>query len=348
MLDLESLRNINPPYFDFLVQWQKIAFISIFVSIGFGLLIYVLYKIKLVGLKTLKMKYDHISKLEIDRYWMVHLAFAVSLFFLVNYIEFQTVAKNYGWFFVRLFIGVAIAILYGYIARLLLKYYWPGSMHKTLRRLRYTPRVNPINGNKMKLLSEAEEDAYLDEGKQAEENVFSVDYDVWIDEATGETHIEKYDGRLTAEQCDRCGFQTLKLEKEEIIKQATDQEDGELQKEFKCAYCARVKRRTVTLSKNMKQDVSTGVLLANPLEKREQVVAVKVDISSDQYARLSYEFQSLREALRSDGLAGDGYGIRSVKIELFTSEDVQLKFEFENLPEARKFMEQFSLHNVND
>ena len=32
------------------------------------------------------------------------------------------------------------------------------------------------------LLSEDEEDAYLDEGMQAEENVFSVDYDVWIDE----------------------------------------------------------------------------------------------------------------------------------------------------------------------
>ena len=30
----------------------------------------------------------------------------------------------------------------------------------------------------MKLLSEEEEDAYLDEGMQAEENVFSVDYDI--------------------------------------------------------------------------------------------------------------------------------------------------------------------------
>ena len=40
----------------------------------------------------------------------------------------------------------------------------------------------------MKLLSEEEEDAYLDEGQQAEENVFSVDYDVWIDEETGYTH----------------------------------------------------------------------------------------------------------------------------------------------------------------
>jgi len=347
-MDLESLRSINPPYFDFLMLWQKIAFALIFASLGVALLIYVLYKIKVVGLKTYKQKYDHVSKFEISRYGMAHLAIAVSFFFFVNYLEFMTVAKNYGWFFVRLFIGIAIAILYGYIARLLLKYYWPGPMHKKLRKLRYTPRTNPSNGKKMKLLSEAEEDAYLDEGKQAEENVFSVDYDVWIDETTGETHIEKYDGRLTAEQCDRCGFQTLKLAKEEIVKEATDLEDGELLKEFKCAYCARVKRRSVRLTKNMKQDASQGVLIENPLDKHEQVVAVKVDISSDQYARLSYEFQSLREALRSEGLSGEGYGIRSIKIELFTNEDVHLKFEFQNLPEARKFMEQFSLHNVNN
>ena len=44
----------------------------------------------------------------------------------------------------------------------------------------------------MKLLSEDEEDVYLDEGMQAEENVFSVDYDVWIDEESGYTKIEKH------------------------------------------------------------------------------------------------------------------------------------------------------------
>ena len=40
----------------------------------------------------------------------------------------------------------------------------------------------------MKFVKEEEEDAYLDEGQQAEENVFSVDYDVWIDQETGYTH----------------------------------------------------------------------------------------------------------------------------------------------------------------
>ena len=41
----------------------------------------------------------------------------------------------------------------------------------------------------MRLLSEDEEDVYLDEGMQAEENIFSVDYDVWIDEVTGDINV---------------------------------------------------------------------------------------------------------------------------------------------------------------
>ena len=38
----------------------------------------------------------------------------------------------------------------------------------------------------MRLLREDEEDIHLNEGMQAEENVFSIDYDVWIDEKTND------------------------------------------------------------------------------------------------------------------------------------------------------------------
>jgi hypothetical protein len=347
MFEWDRVRAINPPYFDFLVEWQKIAFVLIFAALGVGVLLYVLYKIKVVSMKSLKDKHDHISTIEIKRFFQVHIAFAVALFFFINWLEFQTVSRDILWFFIRMFVGLAIAILHGYVARLLLRFYWPGPMHKKMRRLRYTPRINPSNGNKMKLLSEEEEDVYLDEGKQAEENVFSVDYDVWIDDATGETHIEKYDGRLSAEECDRCGFQTLKLVKEEIIKPSSETEDGELQKEFKCTYCARVKRRTIKLSKEMRDTLTASTrLVSNPLEAEEHIVAVKIDITSTHYNRLTYEFKNLKEALRSEDLKGEGHGIESIKLELYTNEDVQLKFQFQNLPEARKFMEQFNVHNV--
>lgn len=348
-MNLDNIRRINPAYFDFLVQWQNIVFYLIFAAIALAFIFWIGYKIKLAGLPSLKARHDYISHNEVKKLWRVHLTLASSLFFFINWLEFETVAVNIIWFFVRLFIGIAIGILYGYVARLLLKFFWPKKMHAKMRKLRYTPRTNPKTGNKMKLLSESEEDAYLDEGKQAEENVFSVDYDVWIDEETGDTHIEKYDGRLTAEECDRCGFQTLKLEKEEILSEPSEHADGELQKEFKCVYCKRVKRRTVKLSKKMRQDISGGGrLVENPLEQQERVVAVKINIVSSQFSRLTYEFQNLKEAVKSDGMNGSGIGVESVKIEIFTNKDEHLKFQFQGLEEARNFMEQFDLHNVND
>jgi len=78
---------------------------------------------------------------------------------------------------------------------------------------------------------------------QAEENVFSVDYDVWVDTATGEVRIEKYPGELEALRCNTCGFQTMRIKKEQIIKEASQNEEGELLKYYECAYC-KSKRTT--------------------------------------------------------------------------------------------------------
>jgi len=147
----------------------------------------------------------------------------------------------------------------------------------------------------MKLLSEEEEDAYLDEGMQAEENVFSVDYDVWIDPETGDTKIEKYKGHLSALECDRCGFQTLKLEKEEIIKEATDTEDGELLKEFHCSYCGRIKRKNVKITAKIEAS-EQATLIADPLAHDKRIVTVKVEIHSNKGDIKNYEFQNLKQA----------------------------------------------------
>lgn len=343
---MQSIRRINPEYFDFLVQWQGIVLFIVAGCLAVGFVIWLMYKLKVSSFKTNKEKYDYVSQFETNKLFMMHLAIAAAIMFFINYLEWETVARNMIWFFVRLFIGIAIAILYAYVSKLLLKFYWPKFLHKKLRKLRYSPRINPKTGNTMKLLSEEEEDVYLDEGKQAEESVFSVDYDVWIDQETNDTHIEKYDGRLTAEECDRCGFMTLKLAKEEITRQASAHEDGELEKEFKCVYCSRVKRRKVKISATMSRDLSTAKVIDDPLAEVERVVLVKIDIKSASYNLLSYEFQNIKEALRAEDLQGEGYGIEEVKVEIFTNEDNHLKFKFESLTETQDFLRQFDLHNV--
>jgi uncharacterized protein with PIN domain len=141
-----------------------------------------------------------------------------------------------------------VAMIVGVIIQNILKFYYPFFIEKRLRKLRYTARISPDN-RKMKLLSEEEEDVYLDEGMQAEENAFSVDYDVWIDEISGFTKIEKYNGRLHALQCDECNYQTLKVDREEVIQSATDTEDGELMKYYACGYCGHKQRKSFTIAK---------------------------------------------------------------------------------------------------
>ena len=281
-------------YNEFLAIWHQIAFILVFVALGIGVLNYLFYKINFASKGTFKEKFDLASEKETKRFLQTHIFFAIALFFFNNTLQDETVALSKIWFFIRIFISTCISVLYGYVAYLVLQFYYPGRLEKKLQRLRYTPRINTENGNKMKLLSEEEEDAYLDEGMQAEENVFSVDYDVWIDELTGQTKIEKYKGHLSALECDRCGFQTLRLTKEEIIVAPTETTDGEILKEFNCSYCGRIKRKNVILTRTMKDGSQAAVLKAD--EGESGISVVKIEIHGVNGEVKEYDFQNLDQA----------------------------------------------------
>lgn len=293
-------KQLSPETLEFLANWQTTMFIAAPAAVVIAILIYILYKSWLKSLKDSKTKYDFIANHEFKFLIASHILIALAIFFIGNTYKEETVKLSMVWFFVRLFIALCLGTLYGYVAQLVLMYYYPKKQHEKLRMLRYKPRVNPANGNEMKLLSEEEEDAYLDEGMQAEEDVFSVDYDVWIDTETGDTIIEKYEGRLTALKCDRCGFQTLKLDNEEIVKEADEENDGELLKEYKCTYCKRVRRKTIKLSKKKTETdfqlTEHTKFVENPLGEATKVVAVKVEIFSNKDDVQNFEFQNLKEA----------------------------------------------------
>lgn len=221
----------------FLESWHQVMILLALTSIVLGILIFVYYKLKSASFKHPKAKYDYLRKNEINFYWYSVLCFSIALALIANTYDDETVALSIVWFFVRFFISGAIGTLFGYVLYLILKFYYPAKLQKKLIKLRYLPRISKA-GNEMKLLSEEEEDVHLDEGMQAEENVFSVDYDVWVDVASGEVRIEKYPGELEALRCNTCGFQTMQLQREEIVKEATKEEGGELLKHFQCAYCS--------------------------------------------------------------------------------------------------------------
>jgi DNA-directed RNA polymerase subunit RPC12/RpoP len=226
--------------------WNLWGRIGSFSLIGIGVAIMLFHLIKLLSIKSLKGKYDYINKNEINLLWIS------SLFIIIGgAINATTYYEEAGmlWFFVRAFVSCMVALIIGVIVSNILKFYYPFFVEKRLKKLRYTPRVSPNTGKPMKLLSEEEEDVYLDEGMQAEENCFSVDYDVWVDEESGYTQIEKYAGHLHALQCPECNYQTLKVVKEEIIDSPTTTEEGELMKFYKCTYCNHKTKKTFKIAK---------------------------------------------------------------------------------------------------
>lgn len=219
------------------------------VGIGaIGVLILLGHYLKLATTRDYKSRYDYINMHEINLLWYGFLLILTGVTIWLNTGHIMArLQANWLYFFVTLFVTVMMAMIIAVIMQNILKFYYPFFIEKRLKRLRYTPRVSP-DGRAMKLLSEEEEDVYLDEGMQAEENAFSVDYDVWIDEQSGYTKIEKYNGRLHALACSECNYQTLKVEREEVVQPATATEEGELMKYYQCGYCGHKERKSFKIA----------------------------------------------------------------------------------------------------
>ena len=166
-------------------SWARIIAISFFVL---SLLVSLRYWLRLLTTKDPKTKYDLINEKEITAYRTSSAFILISAAFFAN--SFLPEIGVF-WFSIRAITTISLAVVLGVILQNVLKFYYPFYVEKRLRKLRYTPRISPQNGKAMKLLSEDEEDVYLDEGMQAEENAFSIDYDVWVDEESGFTKIEK-------------------------------------------------------------------------------------------------------------------------------------------------------------
>jgi hypothetical protein len=236
-------------------SWNDSALKIAFALWAIAVLIVIGHVIKLAITNDAKSKYDYINRNEIKTLWIASIILIIGSCFYANSNIVTEVSPV--WFGVRAFVTFSMGLIAALIIQNLLKFYYPFYIEKRLKALRYQPRVSPKTGKAMKLLSEEEEDAYLDEGMQAEENVFSVDYDVWKDEETGYVKIEKYSGHFHAIQCPECNYQTFKVVREEILKIATPTEEGELVKHYQCGYCGYKAKKNVTLRVTQKYEESS-------------------------------------------------------------------------------------------
>lgn len=211
-----------------------------------GIILGAAYIIKKIVLKGFKDKYNFISRNEKRVIRYVSLFWLIALLLYPREIVSEAVEHNH---FINFIIVLVICMSLAFAIYYILRHYYPDFLNRRLNRLRYKPRISPKTGKPMKLLSEEEEDVYLDEGMIAEENVFSVDYDVWIDEETGYTQIEKYSGKYAIMKCPKCGYQTLKIEKEELLIAPSTVSSGELLKRYRCTYCNHTEKEIFNVVK---------------------------------------------------------------------------------------------------
>lgn len=239
----------NQSYLDFLEVWNIwIQRASILIVAG-AILISLYYFFKRVSISEPKLKHDYINENEINMFWYSMLTLSIGVGLWINVLFNETVKEDLIFLIVRLFVTASFTTIFALIFNSLIKVYYPFYVEKRLNKLRHKPRMNPNNGNKMKLMSEEHEDEFLTPEMIDEEARHAVDYDVWLDEETGYTKIEKYDGSSLAVECPSCGYRTLRVENEEVILSPTKEREGEILNYYKCSYCGHRERRTIVTKK---------------------------------------------------------------------------------------------------
>jgi hypothetical protein len=283
----------NVPSSPFLNLWHLAMITGAIVMTAAAIGIYLMHNFRIATIKDYKGKYNYINEKEIKNYKRVFVCLGLATMLLINIYGMGTLHQIGVWFFVRLFISVAGGTLVAYVAFLVLEYYYPTVVHRKLNKWRYMPRKSS-SGVPLRLLSEEEEDVHLAEGMKAEENVFSTDYDVWMDEKSGEVKIEKYPGHLQALKCNSCGFYTMKVVREEITRQPGKDVTGELIKHYQCYYCKSVRATAFNISTREADDYRS--MTRHTFKKHRDIDLIRVEIHTSTGGKKFYEFQTVGQA----------------------------------------------------
>ncbi|MCY4418449.1 MAG: hypothetical protein OXB93_01205 [Cytophagales bacterium] len=231
---------------DFLIKWNLYAKYVGF-SLGvIGICVLLLYHLRFAAISTPKQKYEFVCLSEAKYFWIGLSISLAGFLFLINTIFADS---NWFWFLSRIILSIALIVSLSVFLGSYFRYYHPFRIEKKLKKLRYETLRISSQGRPMKLLSEEEEDEYLEKGMQAEEELYTVDYDVWIDEVSGEIHTERYDGKLHAEKCPECEYLTLKVVHEKVTKEPAEKESGEIIKHYACKYCGAEHNKSFPLRK---------------------------------------------------------------------------------------------------
>ncbi len=129
-----------------------------------------------------------------------------------------------------------------------------------LRKLRRQPRYSRVNGKPMQLLSEKADDRFLEAGQVTEEEVGSVDYDVWVTEEEDDVLILRYARRFSKyRKCPKCRYRTYSVARTRVVKRATYRQAGKKEIVYACKNCRYSKTKYQTIPRKQRSGgVSIG------------------------------------------------------------------------------------------
>lgn len=223
---------------EFTQAWDYYVTLGAYICLGIAVLILLYHEFRILLIKDYKEKYDYVNLNEIRFFWYAVIALITGAALYANSVGTTMIFSDVTiWFYVRIFMTASFAVIAYIIFYSLVRIYYPRFVEKRLNKLRHKPRKSP-SGNVMRKLKEREEEAHLEpELFREQQEIHSVDYDVWLDEKTGYTKVEKYHAYQHSEECPECGFVTFRLKTEEIADQPTDDDPGLLIKHYRCTYC---------------------------------------------------------------------------------------------------------------
>ncbi len=233
----------------FIETWDSYLILGSYVFFGIAILIVLYHEVKLITISGDKDRYDYVNTHEIKFFWYAILAVIIgmALYATATVTPMFPVDDSLKLYISVFFLAGLFVITYLIFSNLIQVLY-PRFLEGRLTRIRNKVRKSAA-GNPMRKLTSQEGEVHLEKDQLAhhKSELHSVEYDVWLDEKTGEKRVEKYMAYQHAEKCGECGFTTMKIDSEEIKKEPTQNEDGILLEHYKCSYCKHREAREVVI-----------------------------------------------------------------------------------------------------
>lgn len=174
-------------------------------------------------------------------FWLLYTTFSKQDL----YDRYRAVRRAYAIIFIVLF-PIPYLLVYFYLK-------------KRLAYLRNHPRYGKETGKLMHKLDEKADDEFLESGQVTEEEIGSVDYDVWVTDDRDEVLILRYAKRFSKySECPKCKYRTYYHAHTHTLQHATYSNSGLQEQVFSCKNCNYQDRKLITIPKKTRSSGGGG------------------------------------------------------------------------------------------